>query len=101
AVLPSAGRGRVLEYYRGVRYVNPLQPESCVQIVVPDSEVDELVRVIDQVARRGTDADGRIWVVPVIHLVRIGASDVGEGAPRCRDLSAARAERCRDGLPSR
>lgn len=78
-VLPAAARGRVLEYYRGVRYVNPLQPESCVQLVAPDSEVAELVHVISQVANGGTDTAGLIWVVPVSQFVRIGASDVDEG----------------------
>jgi nitrogen regulatory protein PII len=62
------GRGsceRQTGVYRGVEYHLRLFPKMMIDVVAPDDMVDEIVRVITEVARTGAVGDGRIFVMPV------------------------------------
>jgi nitrogen regulatory protein PII len=51
--------------YRGQEYNVSLLPKMEIEVVIPDSAVDEAVKAITQAARTGEIGDGRIFVLPV------------------------------------
>jgi nitrogen regulatory protein PII len=51
--------------YRGQEYNVSLLPKMEIEVVIPDSVVDEAVKAITQAARTGEIGDGRIFVLPV------------------------------------
>lgn len=51
--------------YRGQEYNVSLLPKMEIEIVIPDSMVDEAVKSITAAARTGEIGDGRIFVIPV------------------------------------
>jgi nitrogen regulatory protein P-II 1 len=64
--------------YRGQEYQVSLLPKMMVEIVAPDSAVDEIVAAIIQAARTGEIGDGRVFVLPVdaAYRIRTGERDV-------------------------
>ena len=63
--------------YRGREYEVNLLPKTMLELVVPDHQVDEVVRIAMQAARTGDVGDGRIFVLPVEdgHNIRTGEPD--------------------------
>jgi nitrogen regulatory protein PII len=57
--------------YRGKEYNVSLLPKMEVEIVVPDSIVDEAIKAIVEAARTGEIGDGRVFVFPVLESYRI------------------------------
>ena len=51
--------------YRGQEYNVILLPKMEIEVVIPDSVVDDAVKAITQAARTGEIVDGRIFVLPV------------------------------------
>ena len=51
--------------YRGQEYNVSLLPKMEIEVVIPDSAVDEAVKAITQAAQTGEIGDGRIFVLPV------------------------------------
>jgi nitrogen regulatory protein PII len=51
--------------YRGQEYNVSLLPKMEIEVVIPDSVVDDAVKAITQAARTGEIGDGRIFVLPV------------------------------------
>jgi nitrogen regulatory protein PII len=51
--------------YRGQEYNVSLLPKMEIEVVIPDSAVDDAVKAITQAARTGEIGDGRIFVLPV------------------------------------
>ena len=51
--------------YRGQEYNVCLLPKMEIEVVIPDSVVDDAVKAITQAARTGEIGDGRIFVLPV------------------------------------
>ena len=68
------------EVYRGQEYTVDLLPKVKLEIVVPDSRVEELVQALTEAARTGMLGDGKIFVSTVEDAIRIRNSDRGEGA---------------------
>jgi nitrogen regulatory protein P-II 1 len=68
------------EVYRGAEYDIALVPKIRVEIVVEDSEVDEVVETIVTSSRTGRIGDGKVWVVPVESVVRVRTGDADEAA---------------------
>ena len=56
--------GVCLQYRAGKMQVKTL-PKTKLEIVVPDKDVDMLIKVIREHARTGKKGDGRIFVLPV------------------------------------
>jgi len=50
------------------------------EIVVPESEVTDVVDLIVKLARTGSVGSGKVFVVPVEDAVRIGTGEVGYAA---------------------
>ena len=64
--------------YRGREYEVSLLPKMMIDIVTPDTLVDDIVRVVIGTARTGEIGDGRIFVMPVEdgYNIRTGEKDV-------------------------
>jgi nitrogen regulatory protein PII len=64
--------------YRGKEYFVSLLPKMVIEVVVPDDQVDVVVRTVTRVARTGQIGDGRIFVLPVLQSfkIRTGERDV-------------------------
>jgi len=64
--------------YRGKEYDVSLLPKMEIDVVVPDSVVDDAIEAIIKAARTGEIGDGRVFVLPVDHAynIRTGERDV-------------------------
>ena len=64
--------------YRGQEYNVSLLPKMEIEVVVPDSIVDDAVKAITEAARTGEIGDGRIFVIPVgvSYKIRTGEKEV-------------------------
>lgn len=68
------------EVYRGTEYTIDLLPKIKIEIVVKDSVVDELVKLISDTAKTGEIGDGKIFIYTVEKAVRIRTGEAGEAA---------------------
>ena len=64
--------------YRGQEYNVSLLPKMEIEVVLPDSMVDDAVKAIIDAARTGEIGDGRIFVMPVgeSYKIRTGEKEV-------------------------
>jgi nitrogen regulatory protein PII len=64
--------------YRGQEYNVSLLPKMEIEVVLPDSIVDDAVKAIIAAARTGEIGDGRIFVIPVgeSYRIRTGEKEV-------------------------
>jgi nitrogen regulatory protein P-II 1 len=82
-VLEVRGHGRQKghkEIYRGQEYQVDLLPKIKLEMVVPDSRADEVIRTLVAAARSGKIGDGKIFVYDVAEAIRIRNDDRGEAA---------------------
>lgn len=68
------------ELYRGAEYVVDFIPKIKIEIIVPESIVDEACKIIEETARTGKIGDGKIFVSHVEDAVRIRTGQKGEEA---------------------
>ncbi len=68
------------ELYRGAEYVVDFLPKVKVEVVVAESLVERAIEAIVKAARTGKIGDGKIFVTPVEHVVRIRTGESGEAA---------------------
>lgn len=68
------------ELYRGAEYLIDFLPKNKIEIVVPDSQVREVVEAIERTAKTGKIGDGKIFVIPVEEAVRIRTGETGSDA---------------------
>jgi len=68
------------ELYRGAEYVVDFLPKIRVEMVIPDSMVDDVIEAIVKAARTGKIGDGKIFVMPVEQAIRIRTSESGDAA---------------------
>jgi nitrogen regulatory protein PII len=57
--------------YRGQEYNVSLLPKMQIEVVVPDSIVNDAIKAIIESARTGEIGDGRVFVLPVSESYRI------------------------------
>ena len=64
--------------YRGKEYNVSLLPKMEIEVVIPDSLVNDAVKAISEAARTGEIGDGRIFVMPVgeSYKIRTGEKEV-------------------------
>ena len=64
--------------YRGAEYQGDFVPKVRIEAAVPNDVADKAVEAIAQSARTGEIGDGKIFVIPIDHAVRIrtGESDI-------------------------
>ncbi len=68
------------EVYRGAEYEVDFVPKLKVEVLVDDSQVDEVVEAIVTNAVTGKIGDGKVWVVPVDAVVRVRTGERGKDA---------------------
>jgi nitrogen regulatory protein P-II 1 len=68
------------EIYRGSEYTVDFLPKVKVEIVLADDMVEKAVGVVVGAAKTGKIGDGKVFVVPVEHAVRIRTEEIGEKA---------------------
>jgi len=68
------------EIYRGAEYVVNFVPKVRIEVLVDDREADRVAEVIASAAKTGVVGDGKIFVAPVEHVVRIRTGETDEDA---------------------
>lgn len=68
------------EIYRGAEYVVNFLPKMCVEVVVRDDQVDQVVAGILAVTHTGQVGDGKIFVSPIERAVRIRTGETDNDA---------------------
>jgi nitrogen regulatory protein P-II 1 len=68
-------KGIALQYRGGLMTVD-LLPKIQLEIVIRDSDVDNLVATITEAARTGKIGDGKIFVIPVEKSIRIRTGEM-------------------------
>ena len=68
------------ELYRGAEYVVDFLPKVKIEVVVPENLVEQAIEAIVKAARTGKIGDGKIFVFPVEHVVRIRTGEMNEAA---------------------
>lgn len=66
------------ELYRGAEYHIDFIPKAKIEVAVPDSMVEIVVKAIMEAARTGKIGDGKIMVVPIESAWRIRTGETGE-----------------------
>jgi len=77
------GVGHQPEYrhpHAGVEYAIDLLPRTKIEVVVPEGFVEPVVSTICKVAWTGSPGDGKVFVLPVMAVVRIRTGETGESA---------------------
>ena len=68
------------EIYRGAEYVVNFLPKLRIEIAVSSELADKAVEVITANARTGQIGDGKIFVTPIEHALRIRTGETNESA---------------------
>lgn len=79
----SQGFGRQrghTEVYRGAEYEIDFVPKLRIEVLVDDSQTDQVVEAIVNAANTGKIGDGKVWVLPVETAVRVRTGERGADA---------------------
>src|SRR5262245_35610046 len=68
------------EVYRGAEYKIDFVPKVKMEMIVDDADAMKVVEEITGSARTDKIGDGKVWVVPLEHLVRIRTGESGVDA---------------------
>jgi len=68
------------EIYRGAEYVVNFLPKLRIEVAVPSELADKVVDVITSHARTGQIGDGKIFVTPIDHALRIRTGETDSDA---------------------
>ena len=73
-------QGGKSETFRGSEYTVEFVPKVRIEVLVDDSQVDQVFELIGNAARTGKIGDGKIWATPVSPLMRVRTSEMGSDA---------------------
>ena len=68
------------EIYRGAEYAVSFLPKLKIEVVVPSGQVEKAVGAIRASAKTGQIGDGKIFVTPVEHTLRIRTGEADDDA---------------------
>lgn len=68
------------ELYRGAEYVVDFLPKVKIEAAVEDAILERAIEAIEKSARTGKIGDGKIFVSPVEHVIRIRTGETGASA---------------------
>ena len=68
------------EIYRGAEYAVNFLPKIKIEVVVASDLVETAIETITKTAKTGQIGDGKIFVIPVEHTVRIRTGEVDDAA---------------------
>jgi len=66
--------------YKGADYVIDFMPKVKIEMVLEDDKVEKAIETICNAANTGRVGDGKIFVLPVEHVVRIRTGERGSKA---------------------
>ena len=68
------------ELYRGAEYVVDFLPKIKMEIVIADTQVEDVINAIGKAAQTGRIGDGKIFITHIEEAVRIRTGERGEDA---------------------
>ena len=68
------------EIYRGTEYAVNFLPKVKIEVAVDTGQVDKVVEAITAAAKTGQIGDGKIFVIPLEHAVRIRTGEADSAA---------------------
>ena len=68
------------ELYRGAEYVVDFLPKVMIEAAVEDGILEKAIEAIEKSAKTGKIGDGKIFVSPVEHVIRIRTGETGASA---------------------
>lgn len=68
------------EIYRGAEYAVNFLPKVRIEVAVPSERADKVVEAIVAAAKTGQIGDGKIFVAPIEHAVRIRTGETDTNA---------------------
>jgi len=68
------------EIYRGAEYAVSFLPKIKIEVVVATAQVDKAVEAIVKAAKTGQIGDGKIFVSPIEHTLRIRTGESDDAA---------------------
>lgn len=68
------------DIYRGAEYAIDFLPKVRIDIAAQDADVERIIELIVQAANTGKTGDGKIFVSPLDHVVRIRTGEIDEAA---------------------
>ncbi len=68
------------EVYRGAEYIVDFLPKVKIEVVVKDSMIEQVLSTIVKVTKTGQVGDGKIFIFPVLDVIRIRTEESGEDA---------------------
>jgi nitrogen regulatory protein P-II 2 len=68
------------EIYRGAEYVVDFLPKVRIEVAIASEQVGQVVSVIAAAAKTGRIGDGKIFVTPIEHAMRIRTGETDAGA---------------------
>jgi nitrogen regulatory protein P-II 2 len=68
------------EIYRGAEYAVSFLPKIKIEVAVAGGEVDKALDAITRAAKTGQIGDGKIFVTPIEHTVRIRTGETDDNA---------------------
>ena len=68
------------EVYRGTEYKIDFLPKVKIEIVVKDDMVEQTIATIVKTTKTGQVGDGKIFITPVLDVIRIRTEESGEEA---------------------
>ena len=68
------------EIYRGAEYAVSFLPKVKIEIAVNTDQVDKVIEAVTAAAKTGQIGDGKIFVLPLEHAVRIRTGEADDAA---------------------
>ena len=68
------------ELYRGAEYQVDFLPKIKIEVVVASDKLEATLEAITKAAHTGKIGDGKIFVIPIDHTIRIRTGETGEAA---------------------
>jgi nitrogen regulatory protein P-II 2 len=69
-----------MEIYRGAEYAIHFLPKVRIEVAVADEHIDQAMEAIGTAAKTGQIGDGKIFVTPLDHAVRIRTGETDNDA---------------------
>jgi nitrogen regulatory protein P-II 1 len=68
------------EVYRGTEYTVDVLPKTRIDVVCEAYDAEDIANVIVSAARSGRIGDGKVWISPIDHVIRIRTGETDEDA---------------------
>jgi len=69
-----------MEIYRGAEYAINFLPKVRIEVAIPSEQLEQVMETIAAAAKTGQIGDGKIFVTPLEHAVRIRTGETDAGA---------------------